>query len=347
MNAAINNHNQNNFKINNHNNDLIIFYDSILFPSIPFDIVFAAYNAKSKIKYYAINCPKCGEFEACVYKNSGIIECNRKNECKYKSNILKFLNSEEQPAGQDFINVIKKLCEVSGIEFPEREYTSQEVTAFTKRDHRKELFDNFKSITVHALFSEEGKEALEYWQLRGLSIQDITKFSLGAYPSSKFIEQELLKKHYLPSEIKESGLCRSDWDGRIIIPIKSNGVIGDFIAGNIKREDKNIKKYLRMNGECAFDNSMLLGLDKAGNDITIVEGPFDYFNLTIAGFENIVALGGCQIWDSHIPTLLKHKIKTITLLLDDDKAGSAAILNNINYLEIKNRTNVIITKARF
>ena len=308
------------------------FFANEVLPNLQYERLLADYNPTDKGNHFVIDCPLCRQHEAYIYKDTGAATCNRKNECKYSGNIFSLLNQGNKPTGTRYIEIMKQLFESIGKDFPKKEYTAEEVAIFQEHDHKQKLFHDFLAITIEALSSPAGTEALNYLNGRGLSGEAILNNHLGFYPNNAFIKQELEKKSYLPNAIHESGVFRSDWDGRIILPIKERGVIGDFIAGDITRTAPDEKKYLRMSRDKAFDNSMLMGLDKAGKDIVLVEGPFDYLTPDCAGIKNFVSLCGSNLWDSHIEKLIHHKVKIINLLLDNDPAGIEGRLSTIKKL---------------
>jgi DNA primase catalytic core len=302
--------------------ELTQFYNSEMLPNIPYEQLFSNCNPKDKGNHLIIDCPGCGKPEGYVYKSTGAISCNRKNQCAYKGNILSFLNEGDRPTGQRYIEIIKQLCEMTGVPFPKKEYTKHEIDSFESRDRKQQLFKDFQAIVLKELESKIGEDALKYLESRGLPKEEAYKRSFGFYPNSDLIEQELKEMGYLPAEIYESGLYRSDWNGRLILPIKEHGNIGEFVAVDITRTVASEKKYLRMSNDKAVDNTMLMGLDRAGHDIVLVEGYFDYLTPNSAGLKNFVALGGSNMWDSHVKKLVQHKIKSVTLLLDNDQAGN-------------------------
>ena len=64
---------------------------------------------------YLLICPNCRQKEAFLYGNTGIIECNRKNNCGYKSDFLSYRNHGFYPRGEDFVKAVKELGETYGI----------------------------------------------------------------------------------------------------------------------------------------------------------------------------------------------------------------------------------------
>ena len=315
-------------------------YENEVVEHLPFETIFATYAPEDKRDHIVINCPDCGQYRAVVYKDTGAIFCNRKGSCKYTSDIPKFMNKGVSPRGRRFFEVMKQLYDMANVTFP-IEFTPEQMAAYEQyeheRDRKQKIFNDLEAITIEFLYSPDiaaAKEAIKYLEDRGYPLEKARKTNIGFYPSPKTIALALEQKGHSDAEIKASGLYRDDWKGRIIFPIKEHGIIGDFVAGDITRKVPDKEKYLRMSGKKAPDNSMLLGLDDAGNSIILVEGFFDYRTLAEAGIENGVMLGGCHLWDAHPAQIEKHKIKNIILFLDNDEAGINGTLKTIE--ELKN-----------
>jgi DNA primase catalytic core len=303
--------------------DLVQKYENEILPSLSqhFLEIFSSLSPIDKGGHYICVCPNCGAREAFIYKNSDLLVCNRKNKCGHSVSVISHLNGGSLPRGKSYVDIIKKLCEMTGVEFPEREYTNIDLETFAKRDQQQQLLNDFEFISIEELRSSAGAKARDYLNKRGVSAEEMYAVGFGFYTDKDNIKQALARKNHLPSEIDESGLLRDDWKGRLIFPIKERGIIGDFVARDVTGTAPKERKYLRMNGDKAPDNGMLIGLDRAEKNIIFVEGVFDHLALERAGIKNSAPLGGSNLWDKHIEKLHRHKVKTITLLFDGDEAG--------------------------
>lgn len=315
--------------------NLIELYDNILRHKLSNHIteIFADYNPIDKGSYFVCTCPGCGKQEAFIYKNADRLECNRKNSCEYSTNILSHLNGGTYPKGKDYVNIIKQLCAMTGTSFPEREYSREEIQKFEEREQKQKLLNDFQNILTTALF-DENNEAEAYLAHRGFPKDSLRKFEFGFYPSRKYVEEKLTKLGYLPSDIEAAGILRDDWEGRVTYPIRDRRKIGDYWARDITGKVDNSKKYLRMSKSSGSDTSILFGLDNCSSDeIVVVEGYFDALTLYAHGIKNVVALASNKLTDGHLKKLEQSKIKTITLLLDNDNAGADGLLSIINKLK--------------
>ena len=291
------------------------------------DTVLAAHKPVDKGDRYKIDCPRCKQREAYIYKKTGAAGCNRKNNCAYTGNLLGLLNGGEQPTGDRFVEIIKQLCAATGVAFPAREFTSQEIADFAARDRKQQLLRDFNTIASDLLHTASGEAARAYLSKRGVSVDESRKREFGYYPSKDIIKKRLMDLSYLPDKIHGSGIYHENWNGRFIIPIKEREKICDFVAGYMPGSAKADKKYLRMSK--APDSSALLGLDSADENITLVEGYFDQFALDRHGMKNVVALGGVNLWQAHIEKFKKYSVKSIALLLDNDNAGNNGTISII------------------
>lgn len=126
---------------------------------------------------------------------------------------------------------------------------------------------------------------------------------------------------------------RDYWEGRVTYPIRDRRKIGDYWARDITGNVDAVK-YLRMSKSSGSDTSMLFGLDNCSSDeIMVVEGYFDALTLYAHGIKNVVALASNKLTDGYLKKLEQSKIKTITLLLDNDPAGANGLLSIISKLK--------------
>src|SRR5262245_9052806 len=59
-------------------------------------------------KYLTADCPKCGKSgELFIYKESGYVKCNRKNECRFESSVLELASDIPNSKGIAFKEAIR------------------------------------------------------------------------------------------------------------------------------------------------------------------------------------------------------------------------------------------------
>lgn len=317
---------------------IVDLYDNEIRPKLSNHIpeIFASLNPVDKGSHYVCICPNpnCSKREAFIYKAADRLICNRRNNCQHSISILEHLNGGTYPKGKDYVDIIKRLCEMTGTTFPEREYSPEEIQRFEQQEKKQNLLEDFQDIVSMALLDGNlGANARKYLAERGFPAEILKDYEFGFYPSARYIQDKLQQRSHLQSNIKEAGVFCNNWDGRITYPLRHRRKIGDYWARDITGTVKKELRYLRMSGTSSDDTSILFGLDDCDSkEIIVVEGYFDALTLWANGIKNAVALGNSKLSDAHITKLENHNTKSITLLLDNDKTGKDDRITIINKL---------------
>lgn len=300
--------------------DLVDLYENEIRPNLPLEQVYSTLNPDDKGDHFVVACPICHQREAFVYKNSGQIICNRKNSCNASIDPIEFINGCTQPTGMQWVQAVKNLAAMANIQVPDIEWSGDSQIKHAAIMRKKSIRDSFQHITMQALNANGYPAGREYIKKRGLSPDQGVHYGIGYYPNKDYIKRELEKLGYSSDEIMTSGLYRADWDGRVVGPMKNlRHDIDDFWAVDLTGKVK--PKYSYMAKESGASLDVPLGLDKvSGNEVIAVEGIFDCLTLDAHGIKNVIALGGSRLTSGHVNSLAKAKIKSITLLLDNDKA---------------------------
>ncbi|MBQ4347702.1 MAG: DNA primase, partial [Firmicutes bacterium] len=186
------------------------------------------------------------------------------------------------------------------------------------------------------LNSEEGQNAREYMEKRGITERIAVKFGLGYSPGAggRLFEQ-LKAAGFSEYEIEKSGLCLRSRKGagfydrfrnRLMFPIIDvRGRVSGFGGRSL---DGKEPKYLNSPETAVFSKStMLFGLnfakDSRRREIIVVEGYMDMISLYQAGFTNTAAVLGTAMNERHVNTL-KRIADSVILLYDSDEAGERA-----------------------
>jgi len=224
---------------------------------------------------------------------------------------IAYLAGESSPRGVRFIEIVKDLCQRSGVSFPEQEIQAG-------RSKREVILEIVLTLCEKSLWKKEGEKAMEYLrQTRGLSPDQIKSFRLGLFPSINIIWPELRKIGFSKEEIRETGLCGdSRWEGRVIGAWRArSGRLLTLWSRDIRGHADSKSKYLMLPGggkEAPF------GIDAiAGNKAIIVEGIFDALTLQANGFPAL-AVGGMEISTRQIESLNALGLKQITVNFDYD-----------------------------
>ncbi len=192
-----------------------------------------------------------------------------------------------------------------------------------------------------------GKNARKYLESRNIDENIIRKFGLGYAPN----ERENITKYL--NNVADVSMAQvnvkypkaSDFFyQRLMVPIfdDENRVVG-FSVSTIVNESI---KYLNSAEDNTFQKRKILyNLNNAklvnDNELYIVEGFFDVISMAKIGIYNVVALMGTSFTQEHIDLIKKYRYKSITLMLDQDKAGQNATIEvaqkliKENFIKIK------------
>jgi putative DNA primase/helicase len=132
---------------------------------------------------------------------------------------LDYVNGGRRPRGQEFLDAVRRLCELAGVEFPTRTTTPEQAEAARKRDERRAVLDEVNNYLVAVLWSEAGAEARRYLREdRGLAEDEVRNLGLGYFDSARALWRHLKAKGFSYEACKEAGVLRQRMQGYISIP---------------------------------------------------------------------------------------------------------------------------------
>ncbi|MBR2079961.1 MAG: DNA primase [Clostridia bacterium] len=243
----------------------------------------------------------------------------------------------------DFTEAVRYLCDKSGMVMPSEGFDN---SLSVKRKRMYEINKEAARFFNSCLFSEKGKDGLEYFKSRGYKKSTITRFGLGYAPN----EWRALLTHmrglgYSYEELYEANLAnRSDKDGkisyydsfrnRVMVPIID--VRGNVVAFGGRVLDDSKPKYINTSDTLVYKKSLgVFGLNFAKNSpektLILVEGYMDAISLHEAGFTNAIACLGTAL-TSEMAHLLSRYAEEIILSYDADEAGQKATERAIGIL---------------
>ena len=217
-------------------------------------------------------------------------------------------------------------------------YSSSNEYSFLKAVHED------ASLIFHQnLFSDIGKEPLQYLKERNITEEIIRKFRIGfAIDSWNGLVNKIGPKYNNEtSKLLKTGLFSRSEKGtvydrfrsRIIFPISHQS--GDVIAFGGRDYNKNDQaKYLNSPETAIYQKSnVLYGLNVTKSAITnsnnkyiiLVEGYMDLLQLYQAGIEPVVAVSGTSLTKNHATIIARYN-KPVVILYDGDSAGGNAAI---------------------
>ncbi len=264
-----------------------------------------------------------------VYPESASFYCFG---CKAGGDVFTFIKLIENI---DYIDSVKLLAEKAGVT----------VTEDGNDDALHKLRNTIYEINREAaryyhsyLMSPEGEGCRNYYVSRGLSLQTIKKFGLGAAPDKwDGLLKHLSAKGYSTQDIYLANLVSKSAKGtyfdrfrnRAMFPIINvrGNVVG--FSGRRLSENKNEAKYVNTSDTQVYKKSQnLFGINIAKNycsdSLILVEGNLDVISLHQAGFMNVVAPLGTAFTEEQAQMLSRYTNEVI-ICFDSDEAGQTAV----------------------
>ncbi len=237
----------------------------------------------------------------------------------------------------DYIEAVKLLADRSGVYIPEDNGYDDSMlrlknTVYEINAEAARFYHNY-------LFTESGKKVLDYYKSRGLSLNTIKHFGLGAAPEAwDGLIKHLKAKGYSINDMLQARVIGKSQKGtyydffrnRAMFPIINiRGKVIGFSGRALPGDDRAGGKYVNTSDTPVFKKSEnLFGMNFAKNfcdeKIILVEGNMDVISLHQAGFENAVAALGTSFTAEQAKLISKYT-KEIVLILDADEAGQKAV----------------------
>ena len=264
-----------------------------------------------------------------VYPENGSFYCFG---CGVGGDVITFVRRMEN---LDYMEAVKQLADRAGMALPEDGYDdtlAKKRTAVLAANRATAKFFHSQ------LFTEQGRQALDYFLDRGLAPETIRHFGLGFAPNDWRTLKRHLNEQGFDDILLESAnlLRRSDKNGkvsyydnfrnRVMFPIIDPR--GNVIAFGGRVLDDSKPKYINTSDTLVYKKSngvFALNFAKNGNDgkLIIAEGYMDVIALHQAGFTNAVACLGTALTKEQA-NLLSRYADTIILSYDADEAGQKA-----------------------
>ncbi len=266
--------------------------------------------------------------------------------CGAGGNAITFVSNFEHIS---FPEAVRKVASLSSFFDPRLE---QNVVTKKVDASKEALYETLEDLTLYyslSLKSEEGEDALNYLNSRGLDEKIQEKYRLGYAPNDgaatcSFLQQ---KGHSIRS-IDDTGVASSingqlvDKNrGRVIFPLEDeDGKVVGYSARTLKGGDE--AKYINTSetplfhkGSILYNYHNVLNEAKLKGYVYLVEGFMDVIALDKAGITSAVALMGTALTKEQIALLRKLNVE-VRVCLDGDAAGMSAAIKISNDLTKEN-----------
>ena len=257
--------------------------------------------------------------------------------CQAGGDVITFIKRIEN---LDYMDAVRFLADRSGMKLPE--FTKDNDASSRLRMRILEANREAARLFHQALYSPDGREALEYFHRRGYTDATIKHFGLGfAPPGWDFLLKGLGAKGFHREELIAAFLAAKGRNGgaydvfrnRVIIPIID--IRGNVVGFGGRVLDDTKPKYINTENTLAYVKSRnLFALNfakNAGRELNLCEGYMDVIAMHQAGFTNTVAALGTAFPDEQIQLIARYADR-INLIFDADGAGQKATRKAIDNL---------------
>jgi DNA primase catalytic core len=226
---------------------------------------------------------------------------------------LSLVNYVMRRDGVEFIQAVKTLADVVGLQLPKGEFNQE---GYQKYKDQATLLEDCNSYFIYCLNNATGAdEVSSYLSSRGYSDEDIKAMDLGYIPNQDKLFKYLLSKGYSQSLIDEvvklnKGIGSTH---RLTIPYRSGGSIKGF---KFRTTEDATPKYLNSTGLDRLGGFFNLSGIKGDKDVVIVEGELDSLSATAKGVNNVVATTSSSIASDQVKDAIQRGAKSFTLCFD-------------------------------
>lgn len=199
-------------------------------------------------------------------------------------------------------------------------------------------------LYMYYLYTQSGKQALDYLRHRGFDDDLIKMFGIGYAPEKSILHERFQKEGYTEVAQVKSGLVLENerhydrFHDRVMFPLYDEfGKVVGFSGRVYKVQDKN-SKYMNspesdifIKGKTLYNYHRAKEAVRQAGFVYINEGFMDVIAMHRAHHDNCIALMGTSLTKDHL-RMLKRMTRTIHLCLDGDMAGQAAAMKSSDLL---------------
>lgn len=199
-------------------------------------------------------------------------------------------------------------------------------------------------LYMYYLYTQSGKQALDYLRHRGFDDDLIKMFGIGYAPEKSILHEHFQKEGYTEVAQVKSGLVLENerhydrFHDRVMFPLYDEfGKVVGFSGRVYKAQDKN-SKYMNspesdifIKGKTLYNYHRAKEAVRQAGFVYINEGFMDVIAMHRAHHDNCIALMGTALTKDHL-RMLKRMTRTIHLCLDGDMAGQAAAMKSSDLL---------------
>ena len=297
------------------------------------DVVSRYVNLTKKGKNYIGVCPFHDDHSPSmsVSPEKQIFTCF---SCGATGNVFTFVSDFEKIS---FSDAVRLLGEKAGISIGNNTYIGN-----NKRDEYFDIYDNANKFYQNSLFTNLGKNAIQYLKNRNIDRDTIKKFGIGLSVQKLSLTDYLKNKNYSIDKLIDVGLTNDNGNdifiNRIMFPIYD--LTGNPVAfsGRIYNT-KDTSKYINTKetdkfkkGKILYNYHIAKEHLKKNDSVIIMEGQMDVIRASTIGVNNCIATMGTALTRDH-KSIIKNMTNNVILCFDGDSAGEKATISAIELLE--------------
>lgn len=297
------------------------------------DVVSRYVNLTKKGKNYIGVCPFHDDHSPSmsVSPEKQIFTCF---SCGATGNVFTFVSDFEKIS---FSDAVRLLGEKAGISIGNNTYIGN-----SKRDEYFDIYDNANKFYQNSLFTNLGKNAIQYLKNRNIDRDTIKKFGIGLSVQKLSLTDYLKNKDYSIDKLIDVGLTNDNGNdifiNRIMFPIYDLAGNPVAFSGRIYNT-KDTSKYINTKetdkfkkGKILYNYHIAKEHLKKNDSVIIMEGQMDVIRASTIGVNNCIATMGTALTRDH-KSIIKNMTNNIVLCFDGDSAGEKATISAIELLE--------------
>ena len=297
------------------------------------DVVSRYVNLTKKGKNYIGVCPFHDDHSPSmsVSPEKQIFTCF---SCGATGNVFTFVSDFEKIS---FSDAVKLLGEKAGISIGNNTYIGN-----SKRDEYFDIYDSANKFYQNSLFTNLGKNAIQYLKNRNIDRDTIKKFGIGLSVQKLSLTDYLKNKNYSIDKLIDVGLTNDNGNdifiNRIMFPIYDLSGNPVAFSGRIYNT-KDTSKYINTKetdkfkkGKILYNYHIAKEHLKKNDSVIIMEGQMDVIRASTIGVNNCIATMGTALTRDH-KSIIKNMTNNVILCFDGDSAGEEATISAIELLE--------------
>ncbi len=263
--------------------------------------------------------------------------------CGASGNVFTFVADYEKIS---FYEAVRLLGEKAGIE------VGGSITSDAKKDDYFDIYNIANKFYQNSLFTNLGKNAIEYLEKRNIDKETIKKFGIGLSIQKVSLTDYLVNKKYSIDKLIDCGITNDNghdiFINRIMFPIYDLNGNPVAFSGRIYNT-RDTAKYVNTKetdkfkkGKILYNYHIAKEQLKKNDSIIIMEGQMDVIRASTIGINNCIATMGTALTKDH-KNIIRNMANTIILCFDGDAAGEKATISAIELLEDTD-TNIKIVR---